>query len=173
MLGSVHPIEGFVPLLTALSELGPVADGWNVIMAGPQPGSWKNQVEAAARRKGAAERVIFARAATPSDQRAFLSRASLLAVPSLLVRCPVSIMQALAAGVSVLASTCAAPARTDDLIRVCGPTRQALRTALSELLAMTDEERQDRARNAREAARERFDWSVVVGDYVRLYRSVG
>ncbi|RME38072.1 MAG: hypothetical protein D6788_08135, partial [Planctomycetota bacterium] len=57
LLGPVEPAEGIVPLLKALAELGPAADGWRVVLAGPQPGDWRKMLEAAIRRKGATDRV--------------------------------------------------------------------------------------------------------------------
>lgn len=172
ILAPIHPVEGFVPFLKALSELGPEFDGWKVVLAGPETGDWRKMLEAAVRRKGGDGRVVFAPASDPAAQRAWLSRASILATPSLHIRCPVSIMQALAAGVPVLATSLVTPAGLEDVIRVCAPTRGDLKMGLRSLLGLSDEDRAALAQRARKVGRELFDWSVLVDQYVRLYRSL-
>ncbi len=172
LLGPIHPDEGLVPLVTAFAEIGPVADGWNIVLAGPEIGDWRRQLEAAVRRKGAAERVLFTPAPDVATQRAWLARASVLAAPSLHYRCPVSIMQALAAGVPVVASDRVVPDGLNDALQACAPTREALREALRFVLRLSDEERSSVAQKARAAARARLDWSVLVDRYVQLYREL-
>ena len=38
LLGPIHPVEGWVPLLTAFAELGTDSDGWYIVLAGPVVG---------------------------------------------------------------------------------------------------------------------------------------
>ncbi len=172
VLGPLHPVEGFIPLLKALSELGPEFDGWNVVLAGPQIGDYRKMLEAAVRRKGGEGRVLFAPASDPQAQRSWLVRASILVTPSLQIRFPVSIMQAVAVGVPVLATSCVAPAGLEDVIRVCAPTRGDLKLGLRSLLGLSDEDRAALTRRAREVGRGVFDWSVLAGRYAELYRSL-
>lgn len=172
ILGPIHPAEGLVPLMTAFAEIGPAADGWNIVLAGPEVGDWRRQLEAAVRRKGAAERVLFAPAPDVATQRAWLARASVLAAPSLHYRCPVSIMQALAAGVPVVASGAIVPDGLNDVLQACAPTREALREALRFVFGLSDEERSSAAQRARAAVRARLDWSVLVDRYVQLYQEL-
>ena len=79
MLGPIHPIEGFVPLLKAFSEIGPDSDGWSIVLAGREIGDWRRMLEAAIRRKGEENRVKVTSAPDVPTQRAWLARASLLA----------------------------------------------------------------------------------------------
>jgi len=139
MLGPVHPIEGFAPLLKALSELGPESNEWNVVMAGREIGEWRKMLEAAVRRKGGDGRVRFASASDASTQRSWLARASVLAAPSLQVRFPVSIMQAMAAGVPVLATSCVTPTGAEDVILFCAPVRGHLKPPLRPICRMSDD----------------------------------
>jgi glycosyltransferase involved in cell wall biosynthesis len=172
MLGPIHPIEGFVPLLKAFSEIGPDSDGWSVVLAGRETGDWRKMLEAAIRRKGEENRVKVTSAPDVPTQRAWLARASLLAAPSLQIRCPVSVMQAVAAGVPVLASSHAAPAGLDGAIHVCGTTRDDLKGGLRSLFALSDSDRTALGRRARDIGRSVLDWSVLVDHYVRLYQSL-
>ena len=124
------------------------------------------------RRKGAGDRVVFAAAADVATQRAWLARASALAAPSLHFRPPVSIMQAVATGVPVIASDRAAPDGLDAVSRMGPPSREALREILRAVLGITDDQRATLAREAREVGCSLFDWSVRVETFVRLYQSV-
>lgn len=172
MLGPIHPIEGFVPLLKALAELGRDSDGWGVVLAGREIGDWRKILEAAIRRKGEEDRVVITTAPDVATQRAWLTRASALAAPSLQVRCPVSVMQAVAAGIPVLASSHVAPSGLKNVIRICGTSRQDLKAALRWLFALSDSDRTDVEQRARDIGRAAFDWSVLVGKYVRFYRGL-
>ena len=172
LLGPLHPREGFVPLMKAFAEIGPDADGWYVALAGRETGNWRKMLEAAIQRKGASERVVFGPAAEVETQRAWLARASALAAPSLHFCCPVSIMQAVAAGVPVIASDRSAPDGLKEKIRCCAPRRDELREALRFVLRLSDEERTALVAEAREAGRSLFDWSVLVDQYVQLYQGL-
>lgn len=172
MLGPIHPVEGFAPLLKALSELGPESDDWNVVMAGREIGEWRKMLEAAVRRKGSDGRVRFASASDTATQRFWLARASFLAAPSLQVRFPMSIMQAMAAGVPVLATSCVTPTGAEDVIRICAPVRGDLKAGLRALFGMSDEDRAAMVQRARRVARSQLDWTILVDLYVRLYQNL-
>lgn len=172
MMGPIHPVEGVVPLLKALAELGPEADGWSVVLAGKEVGDWRKMLEAAVRRKGGENRVLFTTAPDQRTQRLWLSRASILASPCMHTRCPVSILQAVSAGVVVLASNSVVPGALENVVQVCAPTRGDIKSGLRRLLAMSDEERARMARDARDSARGLLDWPTLAKDYVRLYEGL-
>jgi len=172
MLGPIHPIEGFVPLLKAFAEIGPASDGWGVVLAGRETGEWRKVLEAAVRRKGEEDRVVIAPAPDVATQRAWLSRATALAAPSLHVRFPVSVLQGVAAGVPVLASSSVAPMGLEDVVRVCGTSRDDLKAGLRWLLTLKDAERTELGQRARSVAQAKFDWSVLAEQYVQLYQSI-
>lgn len=172
MLGPIDPIEGVVPLLKAVGEMGTFSDGWHVALAGPAPGDWRAMLEAAVRRKGAEDRVQFAPAPDIATQRAWLDRAAILAAPALHPRAPVSVLQAMATGVPVLATTCVIPPGLESAACICEPTRAGIKSGLLALFRASDEERRAAADRAREAVRKRFDWSAVAPDYAALYDEV-
>jgi poly(glycerol-phosphate) alpha-glucosyltransferase len=172
LLGPIHPVEGFIPVLRAFAELGRVTEGWHVVLAGRETGDWRKMLEAAVRRKGAADQVRFSPAPDEATQRAWLARAAVLVAPSLHVRCPVSIMQALAAGVPVVATKPVAPAALTGAIKICETGRSAIKEALRSVLGLSDEERTAMAREARDAGRGLFDLSALADRYARLYREL-
>lgn len=169
MLGPLDPLLGCVVLLKAFAELGPLADGWNVTLAGDDRGDWRGKLEAAVRRKGGETRVHFQDAKTPEEQSRLLAEADLLVDASLHVSPPVSIMQALAAGVSVLATHLAAPPGLNGAIQVCGPGRSELREGLRIIMQRSPQQRREAAQRAREKAANLFDWSVAAPQYAAAY----
>ncbi len=172
MLGSFHPRNGCVALLKAIAEIGPDANGWNVVLAGKDNGEWRKMLESAVRRKKGDDRVVFAEASTVAQQRALLASASLVASPGLHIGLPVSIMQAVASGVPAIASTCTAPPDFNGAIRVFAPRREELRETLRSVLSLPDESRRAMGEKARTVGRAVFDWSVLADQYARLYKSI-
>ena len=142
------------------------------MLAGEEMGDWRKMLEAAVRRKGGEKRVLFTTAPDHATQRMWLARASILASPCLRVRCPVSTLQAVSAGVVVLASNGVVPGALEGVVQVCAPTRGDIKLGLRRLLAMNDEERARMAQDARDSARGLLDWPALVQEYVRLYEGL-
>lgn len=170
MLGPIHPVEGLVPLLKAFAELVHEADGWNILVAGREECDWRKMLEAAVRRKGGSGRVTFKPAPDPASQRSLLAGADLLAAPALHVRCPVSIMQAMACGVAVIASDRVAPDGLDGALTLCRPGKQQIAEALRRCLTLSEAQRSANAAEARGLGRTLFDWPALAPQYARLYR---
>jgi glycosyltransferase involved in cell wall biosynthesis len=169
ILARVHPDEGYVPFLKAFSELGEDATGWTVVIAGRPIEDWRQQLEAAVSRKGGADRIRFAEAPDEAIQKQWLAKASILVAPNLHIRCGVSVMQAVAAGVPAMATHCVTPTTRDDVVRVCAPTRGDMKLALRALIKLSDEQRIVLAERAREEASKLFDWPVLAERYMSLY----
>jgi len=172
ILGPIHPVEGLVPFLRAFAEIGADNDGWKIVIAGPDEDENQEVLAAAVRRKGASDRVRFQSCSSLESQKRLLRQASVLACPSLHYRAPVSIMQAMASGVPVIASDRVAPDGASEVADVCRPSRDEFRETLRVALGRPDEERAAMAARARDWFRERFDWGVLVDRYVRLYRDL-
>ena len=170
MLGPIHPAAGYFPFLRALAEIGTLSEEWKLVLAGPQSGEWRQMLEAAVRRKGGVDRMKIAPAADLSAQRVWLAGSTILADPSLRIQGPVSILQAVASGVPVLASTCVTPPGMEEVIRVSRPRREAFKEALHEMLELSGQERDARAAAARKLGRSLFDWPILAERYVDFYR---
>lgn len=170
MLAPMHPVEGVAPLLLSLAELGPLADSWSVVVAGPQQGQWRKMLEAVIRRRGGEDRVLFTKTGDVDTQKAWLRRASLLVAPRLEIGMGTSVLQAVACGVPVIVSKMVAPPAIAEAITVYGFARHELKKALRKCFELSDEERRNLADRAKTALKQRADWSVLVDDYVNLYR---
>lgn len=171
VLGHIHPDRGLVPLMRAIAELGHDFRGWQLVIAGSDGDGWLSQFRAAVERKGASDRVAFVLDPDCATQRLLLSRASLVAAPALRVSCPISVEQALASGVRVIASGLVLSPGAEKSVRVCDPTREALRETLRELIRSVNADGAKLSAEARESAREMFDWTFLRDRYIRLYRS--
>jgi glycosyltransferase involved in cell wall biosynthesis len=169
MLGDLHPRSGCVALLKALAELGPAGNGWEVVIAGRDDGRWRPMLEAAILRKGAQERVRFEFADDIEAQRRLLASASVLAAPSLTTEFPLSVLQAAASGVPVVATTCAAPPEMNGAISVCRPRRADLGEALRSVLTLSAEERRAMGEKLRAAGRSTLDWSMLAPRWAKMY----
>lgn len=172
VLGPIHPVEGLVPLLKAGAEAGLDAQGWNIVFAGPEVGDWRKMIEAAVNRKGAAEHVRFVGAADEVAQRELLAEADLLVAPSMRPRCPVSILQAIALGVPVIATRAACPDGVEHLFNVCEPSREGLRSSLRSFIQKDFAERRAAAMRVREEAVKQFDLTSLATSYLKLYESI-
>jgi len=171
-LGSFHPSGGSVALLKAVAEIGPVADGWTVELAGANEGEWRPALEAAVRRKGGEQRVRFVSAHDEASQAELLRSASLVVGPSFRSDAGVSVLQASAAGVASIATSVAVPDALKSAVTVCEPTRESLREALRSVMGLTDQERTRLGERAKAACVTACDWSVVAPQYADLYRRV-
>jgi len=103
-------------------------------------------------------------------QTAWLRRASLLVAPRLQMGMGTSVLQAVACGVPVIASKMVAPPAIAEAITVYDFARHELKKALRKCFELSDTERADLAARAKTVLKERADWSVLVDDYVDLYR---
>lgn len=171
LLGPLDPAQGCVAALKAFAELGPAADHWRVILGGSDRGNWRGKLEAAVLRKGGADRVEFHEADSVDAQKALLERAALLVAPSLRISPAVSIMQALDAGVPVVATRNAAPPGLAGDLRVCEANRIELGTAMRAMMGLSIAQRSECAASASGKARLMFDWSVLAPRYAELYRA--
>ncbi|UCE59320.1 MAG: glycosyltransferase [Phycisphaerales bacterium] len=170
-LGPIHPIEGLVPLLKTFGELAFELDDWSIVIAGMETGDWRRMLEAAVRRKGGTERVRFVNAPDVATQRAWLGKSTILASPSLHIRCPVSIMQAVATGVTVVSSNRVVPEGLAKVVRTCEPNRTQLKQGLRSAMTLAEDERISATQKARDVAESLYDWSVLAQRYVELYQS--
>lgn len=173
-LGRIHPVEGIIPLLRACEELVDKMRDWHLVLAGPIAGRWRDQMEAAIRRRGESKRVTLLIAPDVSRQRALLARADLLVQPALRESVPVASLQALASAVPVIVSTeCDLPqVEVHDAGLVAGPNRKSLRQALDRMLSASDDRRREMGRNGRALVRDHFSAKDLAPRFAELYRSL-
>lgn len=171
-VGSLHPRFGCVAMLLAIAELGSLTDGWSIEVAGGGDPKWRMKLEAAVLRQAGDDRVRFVAAEDARSQAELIRGASLVVTPSLHYDAGISMIQAVSAGVPVIATTLATPPELGDTVIRCEPRRDALREALCRALAMSDADRSAQGQRARTAFANSLDWSVLAPRYAALYENV-
>ncbi|MBI5764505.1 MAG: glycosyltransferase [Planctomycetes bacterium] len=175
-LGRIHPQKGIVQAMQAGFDVFSAAKQWHLIVAGPDEVGMRSVLEAAVRRKGAADRVTFTGMLDREDTLAALGGAEVLLQPSMSEGLSMSILEALASGVAVVIS----PACNMPMVQERGagvivePQRRAIAGVLAKLVAQSTGELRAMGSRGRALAREQFDWSVLTPRYRAMYsRAVG
>ena len=167
-LSRLHPIKGLPMLLDAWAALAP--EGWELVVAGPDEGGHRAELEAQAARLGIAE-VSFPGAARDGDKWALYRSADLFLLPTYSESFGVVVAEALAAGLPVLTTT---GAPWSELVsRRCGwwvePEPRALREALGVALAAPDAQRAEMGARGRALVAEAYGWPGIAARLADAY----
>ena len=167
-LSRIHPIKGLPMLLEAWAALAP--EGWELIVAGPDEGGHRAELEAQAVRLGLAE-VSFPGAARDADKWALYRSADLFVLPTYSENFGVVVAEALAAGLPVLTTT---GAPWGELVsHRCGwwvePEPRALREALAAALAAPDAQRAEMGARGRTLVAEAYAWPGIAARLADVY----
>jgi glycosyltransferase involved in cell wall biosynthesis len=173
-LGRIHPQKGIIQGMQACFDVFAAAKDWHLVVAGPDEIGMKPAMEAAVRRKGAADRVTFTSLLNRREVLAALGRAKVLLQPSMSEGLSMSILEALAAGVPVIISpACNMPEVAQrGAGRVVEPERREIAAVLRQVVAMDDEELRVMGERGRELAEDRFDWANLIPQYRAMYEKV-
>ena len=168
-MSRIHPKKGIIELLRAWAQLRP--PGWKLILAGPDEGGHLQQVLDCVDTLALGEWVEYRGAVTGSAKTELLAAADIFVLPSFSENFGVVVAEALAHGVPVI-STRGTP--WQGLVdHGCGwwvePDAQALSGALSEAIALDDEERHEMGNRGRQYAG-RYDWGYIANDTADVYR---
>jgi colanic acid/amylovoran biosynthesis glycosyltransferase len=176
-VASLQEYKGHRVLLDALAA-GPELSGVEVDLVGDGP--LRRQLQRLAARLGLAGRIRFHGSLPEPDVAALLERADLFVLPSVVAGdgqmegIPVALMEALAAGVPVVASRLSG---IPELIRegetgllVSPDSPRDLRRAMARLLAEPGAKSQDRARAGRRLVEREFELRRSAETLARLFR---
>jgi glycosyltransferase involved in cell wall biosynthesis len=169
-LGPIEPTGGIIPLMRSVGELGHDFRGWKLVLAGPDSNRWKPRIEAALRRKRALDRVMIASHPDQSTQRWWLNRASILVSPSTIIRCPVSAMLGMSAGLPTVTTDHGLPAAALEHIQLCDPDRDSVRDTLRPLMTSSEDELGAMGRATRDSAMPIIGWDSLAPRFVELYQ---
>jgi glycogen(starch) synthase len=164
--------KGLEPLVRAMALLSPNL-GAHLRLVGEDWGG-KEPALALARTLGIADRVTFVGAVSRADLLGEYASADLLVLPSLFDSFPVVVVEAMAAGLPVVATRVGGvpeivgEGETGLLVPPGDPDRlaEALLVVLSDPVTRVRWGEEGRRRSAR------FDWSQIIPEYVRLFSEV-
>ena len=167
-LSRVHPIKGLPMLLDAWAAVAP--EGWDLMIAGPDEGGHRAELEILAARLGL-EGVSFFGAIHDDAKWDLYRSADLFVLPTYSENFGVVVAEALAAGVPVLTTT---GAPWSELVsHRCGwwvePEPRALREALGAALAAPDLQRAEMGARGRALIVEAYGWPGIAARMAEAY----
>ncbi len=163
-LGRIHPKKGLDLLLAAWSQAASAARDWQLVIAGPDERGHLQTLREQARSLGLAGRVEFTGMVTGAARIQLLHSADLFVLPSRSEGFPMSILEALACAVPVIATrACNFP----DLPAAgagweCEPQVDSLAQVLRLALGAADDERRERGGAGRRLVAARYSWAGIV-----------
>jgi glycosyltransferase involved in cell wall biosynthesis len=168
-LGRIHPVKGLPVLMEAWGQVRP--PGWRLVVAGPDEGGHRREVEAAVAAAGIGEAVSFAGEVTGGAKMALLRDADLLVLPSHTESFGMAVAEALANGVPAVVTTAAPWPMLEQ--RGCGWLAAPKAPALADALARAVATEPDALRRMGEAGRRLiasdFGWDQVAARFLDLY----
>jgi glycosyltransferase involved in cell wall biosynthesis len=168
-LGRVYPVKGLSQLLDAWADVRP--DNWRLLIVGPDEAGHRGELEARRRRLGLEDSIAFHDAVSGLEKEGIYRQADLFVLPSLSESFGMSLAEAMAYGMPVIAST-AAPwpmIVNENLGWWVNPTRPDLTRALRAATTTPPETLKAMGKRASDHVRSGLSWKVLVPRYVEMY----
>jgi glycosyltransferase involved in cell wall biosynthesis len=168
-LGRIHPKKGLMLLLPAWAKLGDQARDWELVIAGPDEGGHLQEVRDRATELGIGERVIFTGLVQGEEKVRLLHSADVFVLPSFSEGLPMSVLEALACEVPVIATR---ESNVGELLAEgagweCAADVDSIAGALREAVSASESERAERGSAGRRAIEARYGWPSVVSELER------
>jgi poly(glycerol-phosphate) alpha-glucosyltransferase len=168
-LGRIHPKKGLLLLLPAWARILPQAREWELVIAGPDEGGHLQEVRACVANLGIGDRVIFTGLVQGDEKVRLLHSADLFVLPSYSEGLPMSVLEALACEVPVIATR---ESNVGDLLAEgagwqCSAQVDSLAEALGQAVLAAESERADRGSAGRRIIEARYAWPAVVKELER------
>jgi glycosyltransferase involved in cell wall biosynthesis len=168
-LGRIHPKKGLMLLLPAWARICPQAKDWELVIAGPDEGGHLEEVRARVAELGIGDRVIFTGLVQGDEKVRLLYSADLFVLPSYSEGLPMSVLEALACEVPVIATR---ESNVGDLLAEgagweCAAAVDTLAEALEQAIRASESERADRGSTGRRVVEARYAWPAVVQELQR------
>jgi glycosyltransferase involved in cell wall biosynthesis len=173
-LGNLRPAKGYDVLIRGTAQLKQRGVACHFAIAGQGKGRLANELMALRKELDVEDRVHFL--GFQADSAEFLAGLDLFVLPSTSEGFSISTIEAMAAGLPIVATRCGGPeeiishGQTGLMVQPGDPF--ALAGAIERLLSDRERARQ-MAEDARQMARERFDIGQMVKAYLSIYAAVG
>lgn len=171
-LSRIHPVKGLPLLVEAWARVRP--SGWELLLAGPDEGGHRAQIEALVRAAGLADVVTFAGPVSDTEKWALYRSADLFVLPTHSENFGLVVAEALGAGVPVL-TTRGAPWRELET-HACGwwtnVSADALADALRQATATPRADLDAMGERGQALVAERYGWHDVARRMLAVYEHV-
>ncbi len=170
-MARLHPKKGLVPLLVAWQKLARQFPDWLLVIAGPDEGGHRAELEALVTEANLENSVVFTGMLNGDLKRAALARADAFVLPSFSEGFSIAILEAMACALPVLLTPeCHFPdAALRDAAIECAPQADSLELGLRELLDQSDAERAAMGERGRELVAQKYMWESVAHLWKQLY----
>jgi glycosyltransferase involved in cell wall biosynthesis len=150
--------------LHAWSQLRPLTKDWELVIAGPDELGHQAELMSLARTLEVQAQLTFTGPVTGLAKAAWYHSADLFALPSYSEGFPMSLLEAMACGLPVIATkACNLPAVTQEETGwECDCTKESLKAALEAGLRASGLERRQRGGNGHRLVRSRYAWPLIV-----------
>lgn len=169
-LSRIHPKKGLADLIEAWGSARP--HGWELVIAGPDEGGHRAEIEARARALGPGAAIRFHDAVPDAGKWELYRTADVFVLPSRSENFGVVVAEALACGVPAIATRAAPWELLEE--RSCGWWTEGgvepLSRALAEATGIGDDERRAMGARGRRLVEERFGWPAVARRMLGVYR---
>ncbi len=164
-LGRIHPKKGLDLLLPAWASLREGRD-WQLVIAGPDEQGYLANIQKLAGKTDWPKQIIFTGPVVGTVKNSLLHSADVFVLPSYSEGFPVSVLEAMACGVPVLATKAS---NFPDIVSAeagweCEANLDSVRDGLSQALTASDEERRQRGANGRRLVERRYNWPSIVSE---------
>ena len=168
-LGRIHPKKGLLLLLPGWARICGKAKDWDLVIAGPDEGGHLAEVRARAAALGIEDRVVFTGLVQGEAKVRLLHSADAFVLPSFSEGLPMSVLEALACEVPVIATR---ESNVADLIAdgagwECQADERSVAAALEIALMSSAAELADRGARGRRIVEARYAWPSVVRELER------
>jgi glycosyltransferase involved in cell wall biosynthesis len=163
-LGRIHPKKGLDLLLSSWAALNGSGKGWELVIAGPDENGYLNEIQGAARGLNLLDKIRFTGPVTGRAKIALLHSADLFVLPSYSEGFSMSLLEAMACKVPVVATqACNFPDVTDRQAGwECQCSKESVGETLNTALREDDLARQQRGWNGYKLVAERYAWPAIV-----------
>lgn len=173
-LGRLHPKKGLDMLLSAWARLNRFHHEWELLIAGPDEHGYQADLERAVDNLDLKGSVKFVGPVVGVDKIALLQSADLFILPSYSEGFPMSLLEAMACEVPVIATTaCNFPDISERQAGwECAACRSEVLQALETALQADAQERAQRGQHGRRLVEERYSWPPLIqrlSDACRAY----
>jgi glycosyltransferase involved in cell wall biosynthesis len=162
-LGRIHPKKGLDLLVQAWSRLGAQRKDWELVVAGPDELNHRSQIQRLAVSLGIETEILFTGTVTGNAKIALLYSADIFVLPSYSEGLPMSLLEAMACKVPVVATyTC----NCLDLYPAgagwgCEPTVDSVADALKAAMQASETERKQRGCLGHQLVQRAYSWDQI------------